>query len=151
MLENEWKSEQWIPRPPEEVFSFFSDAKNLELITPPWLNFKILDQSSPQIQSGTILNYKLKIHGIPVRWKTEILVWEPPFRFVDVQLKGPYSLWHHTHLFEAKDGGTLMKDIVRYRVPLGMLGRILTGAWVRRDIRGIFEHRSQATLTAFGK
>ena len=143
-------SEQWIPRPPGEIFKFFSDAANLERITPPWIGFHITAKSTPEIQKGTLLDYKLKIHGLPVRWRTLINEWNPGQSFVDTQLKGPYTKWHHTHEFEALRGGTLMKDIVRYRVPLGGIGAATAGGFVRRDIEMIFGYRRKVIQELYG-
>lgn len=133
--------EQFIPLPKAEIFPFFADAKNLETITPPFLGFKVLDSSTPKIQEGTLINYRLRLHGVPLRWRTRIEEWAPSDHFVDTQLKGPYRLWHHTHLFLTVPGGTVMKDIVRFRVPLGLVGRLIAGAWVRRDVENIFDYR----------
>jgi ligand-binding SRPBCC domain-containing protein len=108
-----------MPRPVEEVFAYFSVACNLAELTPPWLGFRILTPGPVQIAAGTKLRYRLGWHGVPVNWTTEIRRWDPPFRFVDVQLTGPYGLWHHTHRFEARSGGTRMTDVVRYRLPFG--------------------------------
>ena len=135
------RREQWIPRPLDEVFAFFSDARNLEEITPPWLEFRILTPGPIRIAAGTKLRYRLSLHGIPVRWTTEIRLWEPPFRFIDVQVSGPYRLWHHTHRFETRDGGTRMTDVVRYRLPFGMIGRAVHALKVRRDVDRIFDYR----------
>ena len=134
---------QWIPRPIDEVFVFFSDARNLEEITPSWLGFRILTAGPIRIAGGTRIRYRLRLHGIPVGWETEIREWNPPNRFVDVQLRGPYQLWHHTHRFEPKDGGTLMTDIVRYRLPLGIIGRVVHHLKVRRDVERIFDYRAE--------
>ena len=135
------RREQWIPRPLEEVFAFFSDARNLERITPPWLGFRILTPGPIRIAAGTKLLYRLSVHGLPLSWTTEIRRWEPPSRFVDVQLSGPYQLWHHTHRFEAFRGGTRMTDIVRYRLPFGLLGRAVHALKVRSDVEQIFDYR----------
>jgi len=135
------RREQWIPRPLEEVFAFFSDARNLERITPPWLGFRILTPGPIRLAAGTRLRYRLSLHGLPLYWTTEIRRWEPPFRFIDVQLSGPYRLWHHTHRFEAFRGGTRMTDIVRYRLPFGLLGRAVHALKVRRDVEQIFDYR----------
>lgn len=137
------RREQWVPRAVDEVFAFFSDARNLEELTPPWLRFRILTPGEIRLAEGTELRYQLSLHGIPVRWKTEIRKWEPPWRFIDVQRKGPYQLWHHTHRFEAVDGGTLMRDVVRYRVPCGIIGRIANAIKVRSDVEKIFDYRYQ--------
>jgi ligand-binding SRPBCC domain-containing protein len=140
---------QWIPRPVDEVFAFFSDARNLEEITPSWLGFRILTPGRIRIAEGTRIRYRLRLHGIPVGWETEIRRWNPPDRFVDVQLRGPYQLWHHTHRFEPKDGGTLMTDTVRYRLPLGVIGRIVHHLEVRRDVERIFDYRAQRIQESF--
>ena len=135
------RQEQWISRPIDQVFAFFSDAHNLETITPPWLKFRILSVSSEQVKEGTEIAYQLSLHGIPMRWLTEIRRWNPPFRFVDVQRKGPYRLWHHTHTFEDHGDRTLMKDVVRYALPFGVLGRMVHALKVKRDVEGIFAYR----------
>ena len=132
---------QHLPRPPEEVFPFFSDASNLERITPPWLGFRIVTPQPIEMREGTLIDYRLKLHGIALSWHTEIALWDPPHRFVDVQLSGPYRLWHHTHTFEPDGEGTLMRDTVRYGLPLGPLGEIARLALVRRDLRRIFDFR----------
>jgi len=137
------RRKQWIPRPLDEVFTFFSNARNLGEITPYWLGFRILTPGPIRIAAGTKLRYRLSLHGVPVSWTTEIRRWNPPFRFVDVQLSGPYRLWHHTHRFEAHNGGTRMTDIVRYRLPFGMLGRAIHTLRVRRDLEQIFDYRFQ--------
>jgi ligand-binding SRPBCC domain-containing protein len=137
------ESEQWIPRPVDEVFRFFSVETNLERITPPFLGFRVLRKSTPELGEGTLIDYRLSLRGIPMRWRTRIEEWRPGERFVDIQLSGPYALWHHTHVFEAKDGGTLMRDRVRFRLPLGRLGELVAGWMVRRDVRGIFGYRTK--------
>lgn len=149
--EDVYYSEQFIPLPPESVFPFFQDPYNLEKITPPSLNFFIDKVSTPKIEQGTLIDYKLKIHGVPVRWKTEIDEWQPPFKFVDKQLLGPYSLWHHTHEFRPFCGGTLMVDRVLFRLPLGYLGWLVAGKLVRKDVESIFNYRrtSVATMEQF--
>jgi len=141
---------QLLPRAPDEVFAFFSDAFNLEEITPPWLRFRVLTPGPVTMTRGTLLEYRLVLHGIPIRWLTRIDVWEPPMRFVDVQVRGPYRLWHHTHSFEPHGEGTLMGDAVRYALPLGPLGELAHTAFVGRDLARIFEfrHRAVATLLA---
>src|SRR4051794_16227728 len=102
--------EQWIGRPIEEVFAFFGDAANLEAITPAWLRFSVLTPAPITMRPGALLDYRLGWHRVPLRWRTRIELWEPPHRFVDVQLKGPYRLWHHTHTFDEERGGTRMRD-----------------------------------------
>jgi uncharacterized protein (TIGR01777 family) len=145
----EFLNDCWVPRPIHEVFEFFAAAKNLETITPPWLNFKITSQSTPQIAKGTLINYRLKIHGLPVRWRTEITEWDPPMTFRDVQLKGPYQTWRHTHRFTSLRGGTLIEDRVLYRLPLGWLGRLFGGAFVKKDVKTIFGYRSKKIFGLF--
>jgi ligand-binding SRPBCC domain-containing protein len=135
------KREQWLSRPLEEVFAFFSDARNLGEITPSWLAFRILAPSSIRIAAGARIRYRLSWHGVPMNWTTEIRKWDPPYGFVDVQLQGPYQLWHHTHRFESHSGGTRMTDIVRYRLPLGMIGGAVHSLKVWRDIGKIFDYR----------
>lgn len=136
--------------PLDEVFHFFSDARNLERITPPWLNFKILGQSTPSIEEGTEFDYRLRIHGFPIYWKSRILQWNLNERFVDTQLSGPYQKWYHLHLFWAEGDRTRMQDEVLYRLPLGCLGDRLAGWWVDRDVKRIFEYRAKTISTIFG-
>ena len=138
-----FRQEQWIARPIEEVFAFFADARNLEDITPPWLGFKILSMNSDSISEGTEIRYRLRLHGIPIHWRTEIRRWNPPYSFVDVQRSGPYRLWHHTHRCEAHGDQTRMIDVVRYVLPFGVLGRIVHTMKVQSDVRKIFGYRRQ--------
>lgn len=130
----------FIPKPLEDVFDFFSQAENLEALTPPSVRFKILTPTPIEMNVGARIDYRIHIHGIPVTWKTEIIEWEPLKQFVDVQLKGPYRLWHHRHSFETVDGGTSMVDTVHYMSPLH---RLLDPLFIRRDVTKIFEHRTQ--------
>jgi ligand-binding SRPBCC domain-containing protein len=141
---------QQIPRPVDEVFAFFADARNLEALTPPWLGFCTLTPGQIQLAAGAEMRYRLHVHGIPVGWTTQIRHWSPPARFVDVQLRGPYSLWHHTHRFEACNGGTRMSDVVRYRVPLGPIGRLVNALVVRHDVERIFAYRNRRIGEIFG-
>ena len=140
---------QFIQKPIEEVFPFFSDAKNLEKLTPDCLNFKILTQSTDSIKKGTLIDYQIKIRGIPVKWRTLIEVWEPGKKFVDRQLKGPYQLWHHTHLFEKLGNGTLMTDRVLYKLPVGILGRLIGASFVKKDVETIFDYRFKMVQDIF--
>jgi len=151
MIFHTLRREQWIPRALEEVFAFFSDAHNLEVITPSWLAFRILTPGPISMKAGTKLSYRLSWHGVPVRWTTEIRRWEPPSRFIDVELTGPYRLWHHTHRFATQDGGTRMTDIVRYRLPCGFIGRTMHALKVRRDVEQIFDYRFQRIQERFGR
>jgi hypothetical protein len=136
------RSEQWILRPIEEVFAFFADARNLETIT-PLLGFRILQVSTDSIVQGTEIRYRLSLHGLPLHWLTEIRIWDPPHRFVDVQRSGPYRLWHHTHTFQDHGHRTRMTDVVRYTLPFGPLGRLVHVLKVRRDVQTIFADRGQ--------
>lgn len=140
---------QIVARPPGEVFGFFADAGNLERITPPELNFHIISPQPIDIKKGALIDYRLKLHGIPITWKTEITQWNPPFDFVDTALKSPYKQWIHLHTFEeGKTGETIMKDIVRYRLPFEPLGDI--GLFiVKRELKYIFDYRYQAIEEIF--
>ena len=143
--------EQILPGAPDEVFGFFADAANLEAITPPWLRFRIVTPKPIHMAAGTLIEYRLALHRIPIRWLTRIEVWEPGERFVDVQLRGPYRLWHHTHSFEAREGGTLVGDRVRYALPLGPLGELAHRALVRRDLERIFDFRHERVARRLGR
>ncbi len=134
-------TEMFLPRTPEQLFEFFSDVHNLERITPALLHFHVLAASPTPIQRDTIIDYKLRIHGIPVRWRSEINTWDPPRSFSDRQLRGPYKQWVHTHRFEPRDGGTLCIDDVDYTVPGGPLAPLIHKLLVARDVRAIFEYR----------
>jgi ligand-binding SRPBCC domain-containing protein len=137
------RREQRLPRTPEDVFPFFAAARNLEAITPPLLRFRVVTPEPIDLRVGAFIQYRLRIHGVPVAWHTIIRDWSPPHRFVDVQVRGPYALWHHTHEFVATDdGGTVMRDTVRYAIGFGALGALVHRAVVRRDLQAIFDHRS---------
>jgi len=144
-----YKSKQFINKPVELVFSFFSDAKNLQQITPKTLDFKILSQSSDPVQKGTVIEYKLKIHGVPVNWRTKILEYEKNVKFIDNQERGPYSVWHHTHFFEKIQSGTLMTDRVLYRLPMGWFGYFVAGWYVKLDVAKIFQFRRKSLKSFF--
>lgn len=141
--------EQWVPHPVEEVFPFFADARNLERITPEFLGFNVRKVSTKELKEGTTIDYSLRLHGLPVRWTSRIEDWSPNRRFVDTQTSGPYALWHHTHEFEPYEGGTIVRDRVRYRVPFGALGDLVAGSWVRSDLRRIFEYRRRQMMSLF--
>jgi ligand-binding SRPBCC domain-containing protein len=135
-----------LKKPIAEVFAFFSDAGNLEVLTPPWVNFKILTPQPIPMAVGTQIQYRLKIHGLPIGWESRISAWEPPHRFVDDQLKGPYRLWHHEHAFEERESGTLVKDQVTYGV---WGGAIVNALLVAPDVRKIFDYRQQKLRELF--
>ena len=137
------RREQLLDGTPDEVFPFFADAHNLEGITPPLLHFTVITPRPITMQVGTLIEYRLRVHGLPVRWQTLIQEWMPGERFVDVQLRGPYALWHHTHEFEpAGPGRTRMTDTVRYAIGFGAAGELAHRLFVGRDVRSIFEHRA---------
>jgi len=136
--------EQFFPMGVEEVFEPFSRAENLQALTPPWLHFRIVTELPIEMREGALIEYRLRFHGVPVRWRTEIEVWEPPYRFVDLALKSPFALWHHTHTFEAVEGGTIARDRVRYRVGFGPLGEVAHAVLVSRDLGRIFDFRREA-------
>ncbi len=143
--------EQRLPGTPEEVFPFFADARNLERITPPLLSFRVITPGPIEMHVGTLIEYRLKVHRVPIRWLTSIQAWDPPHRFVDMQLKGPYALWHHTHAFEPTgDGGTTMTDTVRYAIGFGPLGELANRVTVARDVEEIFRFRAQAVPALLG-
>lgn len=144
------RREQVIPRPRSEVFAFFADAANLDRITPPWLHFRILTPQPMTIARGALIDYRIRWRGLPLRWRTRIEEWLPETRFVDMQIHGPYALWHHTHVFEPAPNGTHMTDIVRYRIPFGPIGALLHRLRIRRDVEAIFDYRTQAIDRIFG-
>jgi ligand-binding SRPBCC domain-containing protein len=140
------RREQRLAHPIDEVFVFFADARNLEAITPPLLRFRVMDAGADALAMGpgALIRYRLRVRRVPVGWLTVIRAWEPPLRFVDEQLRGPYALWHHTHTFAALDDGTtLMRDVVRYALPCGPLGELAWRLFVRRDVEAIFDYRAR--------
>ncbi|WCJ59974.1 SRPBCC family protein [Fontisphaera persica] len=139
--------EQSLPRPLAEVFPFFADARNLERITPPWLHFSILS-TDLSMRVGLKIDYQLKLHGIPLRWQSEITAWEPPYRFVDEQRRGPYRLWRHEHRFVAEGQGTRVIDEVTYALWGGWL---LQPLWVKHDLKKIFDYRQQVIAQFLGQ
>ena len=138
---------QWLPRTPEEVFAYFSDAFNLEDITPPWLRFRVLTPPPIEMGAGMEIDYRLHLRGLPLRWRSRISDWHPPYQFVDDQIVGPYRLWHHVHTFEARDGGTRVLDHVEYASVGGGLANAL---FLRRDLRQIFAFRQRRLTELFG-
>ena len=140
------ESAQWLPRPPEEVFPFYSDAFRLEELTPPLLRFRVVTPPPIEMRAGVEIDYRLRLHGIPMGWRSRITEWEPPHRFVDEQVKGPYRLWLHEHTFIPQEGGTLVKDVVEYDMLGGWLADKLL---VRRDLRRIFAYRQERLAELF--
>lgn len=137
--------EMVVPSSLEDTFAFFADAHNLDQITPPWIGFRILTPAPIAMHVGTCIDYRIRVRGVPLRWRTNITVWEPPHRFVDLQIRGPYRWWHHTHIFEPCSDGTRVVDIVEYRSPLW---RLMHPLLVDRDVAGIFDYREHALKTA---
>jgi ligand-binding SRPBCC domain-containing protein len=143
--ELEWRL--WLPRPRPEVFSFFSDARNLRLLTPPWIGFEMLTPEPIELREGAALDYRLRLYGVPLRWRSVITAWDPPRSFVDEQGRGPYRYWQHTHVFAEERGGTSCVDRVRYAVFGGaIIGRLV----VRRDLERLFAYRRQKLTETFG-
>jgi ligand-binding SRPBCC domain-containing protein len=136
----------WLPRRRDELFPFFADAFNLETLTPPWVNFSLLTPRPIEMKVGARIDYQLRIRGLPIRWQSEITVWEPPIRFADEQRRGPYRAWIHAHRFEEIDGGTLVRDVVRYAV-IG--GRLINRLLVQPDVEKIFRFRQQRLTELF--
>jgi ligand-binding SRPBCC domain-containing protein len=143
--------EQLVPRKLEEVFGFFSGAENLETITPDWLNFRVTSIHPQPVQMGTLINYKLRVRGLPLRWTSEIREWNPPTQFVDFQTRGPYKLWHHTHRFVAEGNNTRIVDEVLYELPFGPLGKIAHALMVKSDVEKIFRYREMKIRELFGQ
>ena len=142
---------QLFERPVADVFTFYSDAANLEAITPPFLRFRILTPTPIAMQAGTRIEYALSLYGVPVHWRTLITCWEPGVCFVDEQESGPYALWRHTHTFEPRGTSTLMRDVVEYREPFGALGQLAHVLVVRRMLERIFDYRRDATGLLLGR
>ena len=138
----------WLPKPLREVFPFFSEARNLEELSPAWLRFEVLTNGPVIMAEGVKIDYRLRLRGVPIRWQSEITKWDPPNLFVDEQRRGPYRLWIHEHRFEETDGLTHAEDIVRYAVPGG---RIADRLFVRRDVQRIFEYRRNRLRSVFGE
>lgn len=150
-MEHVLTREQILPGSPDEIFEFYADAFNLEAITPPWLRFRVVTPPPIHMAAGTLIEYRLALHRIPLRWLTRIEAWEPAERFVDVQVRGPYRLWHHTHTFERHEQGTRIRDRVRYALPLGVLGELAHGVLIRRELERIFDFRGRALAQRFTK
>jgi uncharacterized protein (TIGR01777 family) len=146
----EFRAEQWLPRSAKEVFPFFASEKNLESITPPFIGFRVLGKSDDVIKKGTLIDYKIKVHGVPLKWKTKIEEWNPNKSFTDSQLSGPYKEWVHLHEFIPLAGGVLLRDTVIFRLPLGAAGRLIGGWKVTGDVDQIFKFRRKIIGERFG-
>lgn len=140
------QARQVLPVPREAIFAFFADAGNLQRLTPPWLQFNIVTPTPIAMRSGAVIDYRLRLHGINLRWRSRIAVWDPPLTFADEQIRGPYRCWRHEHIFEVTDAGTLCRDVVDYRV-LG--GRLIHRWLVRRDLLAIFAYRQEKLRELF--
>jgi ligand-binding SRPBCC domain-containing protein len=138
-----------VPHALPAVFDFFSRAENLEKLTPPWMRFRILTPPPIEMKQGATIRYALRVRGIPLEWISKIERWNPPFEFIDVQVKGPYKFWRHTHRFSEVGGGTAIEDIVQYALPFGPLGRLVHRLQVARDLANIFDYRAQQVQTLF--
>jgi len=149
MNPNHFHGKHVIPLPVEDVFSFFEAPANLERLTPPWLKFAILTPPPIAMREGAIIDYAIRLHGVPMHWKTLITRYEPPHGFVDEQLSGPYAMWRHEHRFEEIEGGTRIVDDVYYVLSWGLLGRAAHRLFVRRDVARIFDYRQKAIEGVF--
>jgi ligand-binding SRPBCC domain-containing protein len=134
-----------------EVFPFFANAENLDKVTPPWLKFEILTPLPIKMKVGTKVDYQLRLHGIPIRWRSEITEWDPPYKFTDVQIKGPYRFWKHEHFFTAESNRTRMIDRVEYAIPGWIFSPVVHSLFVKRDMKKIFDYREQKFLEIFSQ
>src|SRR5689334_14805680 len=141
-----FQSQLWLPQSRDKVFAFFSDAQNLDLITPPWLHFRTITPYSGEMRPGMLMDHRLRLHGFPLRWRSKITDWDPPARFVDEQVRGPYRLWIHEHTFAEREGGTLVCDHVKYAAPFDWFTYPLL---VRRDVERIFRFRCDVLRRRF--
>ncbi len=139
-------AETWVSTPRQEVFPFFADAANLQVLTPPWLHFRVLNPAAT-VREGLEITYRISLHGLPMRWVSQIQTYDPPRAFVDRQITGPYRRWVHTHRFFEERGGTRLTDDVEFDLPAAWL----VGAWVARDLRRIFTYRHEALLRIFNQ
>lgn len=140
---------QVLPATPSQVFRFFENPENLATITPDWLTFRILTPQPLEMKAGALIDYTIRWMLLTVRWRTLVTTYAPPVSFVDEQVRGPYSFWHHTHLFRAVREGTEMVDTVRYVLPLGLLGHLAHRMLVRRQLEEIFDYRARVIAGVF--
>ena len=138
--------EQWIPRSVEELWPFFRDPSNLEAITPTFLKFRVVRSTTAEVEHGSEIDYRLKLHGVPISWRSRIVIWDPPRAFVDMQIRGPYRLWHHEHRFVPEGGGTRSYDIVQYA---HWGGDWVHRKFVRPDLEQIFDYRRDRIAEIF--
>lgn len=143
----EWRA--WVDRPRADVFAFFTDPRRLADLAPPWLGLEITS-APPALSAGAVVDVRLRWLGMPLRWRAFIREYDPPVRFVDVQVRGPFARWEHRHMFLAGDGGTWIEDRVTYRLPLGPLGRAVHAVRVARQLDAIWRHREQRIADALG-
>ena len=143
---HELVTEQNFEQPLDEVFAFFADAFQLEVITPPWLKFRVVTPRPIDIRPGTLIDYRLKLHGIPIRWRSRITKWDPPNYFVDEQIIGPYRRWYHEHFIERRGDATIVRDVVKYQAPGGAL---VNRFFVRKDLHKIFQYRRKKMAEIF--
>ena len=141
-----FQSQLWLPQSRDKVFAFFSDAQNLDLITPPWLHFRTITPYSGEMRPGMLMDHRLRLHGFLLRWRSKITDWDPPARFVDEQVRGPYRLWIHEHRFEEQNNGTLVRDHVCYAVLFDFL---IHQFFIRPDIERIFAYRQRKLRDIF--
>ena len=141
-----FQSQLWLPQSRDKVFAFFSDAQNLDLITPPWLHFRTITPYSGEMRPGMLMDHRLRLHGFPLRWRSKITDWDPPARFVDEQVRGPYRLWIHEHRFEERNNGTLVRDHVCYAV---LFDSLIHRLFIQPDIERIFRYREKKLREIF--
>jgi ligand-binding SRPBCC domain-containing protein len=146
-MSSQFEVEMVVPRRRDEVFAFFADARNLERLTPPWLRFEVATPEPILLHAGAEIQYRLRWHGIPLRWTSRITDWDPPRIFVDEQIRGPYRLWRHEHVFDEVEGGTRVRDRVLYAAPAP---RFVERLFVRRDLERIFAYRQERLREIFG-
>jgi ligand-binding SRPBCC domain-containing protein len=144
------RRQQVVPAGLDEAFAFFERPENLEVITPPWLRFEIVETTDATIRVGTEISYRLRWRGLPMRWRTRIAECQPGVMFADEMTRGPYTLWYHRHLFSAVSGGVEIVDVVEYELPFGWLGRWVHAALIRAQLEAIFDYRRDAVAGIFG-